>query len=383
MQAGETGLADSVQAWHIGVPVAVDHHAATGVMRCRDDWDRLASDVDGKLQAALVDGREVRFDECFRLVTDVQIDAIDAQPLHFVIDCPGNDVARGEFCALVELRHETLAVGQLEVRAFTAQRFGDQKALGLRVIQAGRVELIELKVCHPATGAPGHRNAVAARAVRVAGVQVDLGGASRSQNGKARTISIHFAAVAIQNIGPQATLAFEPKAAFGDQINRGALLQQLDIGSLACLFEQRPENRRSCSVCSVDDSAVAMAAFSRQVKLKAAFIGLCFVAAGERYALIDQPLNRFAAVLDRKTNSVLVAQAAAGIQRVFNVGLHCICVIQHRRHSTLRPEGRTIGQISFAQNCNPQVVGEVQRQAQSGSATANYQYVVLKISTHL
>ena len=51
-------------------------------------------------------------------------------------------------------------LGSFEVRAFAAQGLGDQEALGRRVVQAGRVELVEFQVADPAAGAPGHGDAV-------------------------------------------------------------------------------------------------------------------------------------------------------------------------------------------------------------------------------
>ncbi|MOA10996.1 hypothetical protein D3C78_1309100 [compost metagenome] len=83
-------------------------------------------------------------------MADVQIDAIDTQAFHFMVDGPGDDVPWRQFCPWIEALHEALAVGQLEVGTLAAQGFGDQEALGLRVIQAGGVKLVELQVRHPA-----------------------------------------------------------------------------------------------------------------------------------------------------------------------------------------------------------------------------------------
>lgn len=88
-------------------------------------------------------------------------------------------------------------------------------------------------------------------------------------------------------------------------------------------------------------------------------------------------------MLDGEAHSVFVAKAAACIQRVLNMRLHGIGVIQYCRNTALRPEGRAIGEVTFAQDCNPQVVGKGQCQAQPGSAAADYQYVMLKMLTHL
>src|SRR5690606_23521938 len=170
---------------------------AAGVVRCRHHRDGLAGDVDAELQAAFVHGGEVRLHELGRLVADVQVHAVDAEALHLVVDGAGDDVARGEFGAFVETLHKALAVGQLEVRPFAAQGLGDQETLGLRVVEAGRVELVELQVADPATGTPGHGDAVAAGAVRIAGIKVDLGCPTGGEHHEARVVGIHLAAAAV------------------------------------------------------------------------------------------------------------------------------------------------------------------------------------------
>ncbi|MNV95733.1 hypothetical protein D3C71_1906590 [compost metagenome] len=114
-------------------------------------------------------------DELGRLVADVQVHAVHTQALHLVVDGAGDDVARGQLGARVEALHEALAVGQLEQAAFAAHRLGDQEVLRLRVVQAGRVELVELQVADPAAGAPGHGDAVARRDIRVGGILINLG----------------------------------------------------------------------------------------------------------------------------------------------------------------------------------------------------------------
>lgn len=90
-------------------------------MRRRNDRDRLGGDVDAIFQATFVDGGEVAFDEVGGLVADVQIDAVDTQPFHFVVDCARDDVSRSQFFAGVEAGHEALAIGQPEQCAFAAQ----------------------------------------------------------------------------------------------------------------------------------------------------------------------------------------------------------------------------------------------------------------------
>ena len=166
----------------------------------------------------------------FGLVADVQIDAVDAESLHLMVDGPGDDVPWRQFGPGVEALHEAFAIGQLQVRTFAAQGFGDQEALGLRVIQAGGVELVEFQVRHPAARTPGHGDAITAGAIGVAGIEVDLGGAAGGEDHETGAVGVDFPGAAIEYVGTQAAIACKAQALFGNQVDRDPLFQQLDVG---------------------------------------------------------------------------------------------------------------------------------------------------------
>ena len=52
------------------------------------------------------------FDELWRLVRDVEIYAVAAQALHFMIDGAGHYVPRSQFSQFVKIWHEARPVGQ-------------------------------------------------------------------------------------------------------------------------------------------------------------------------------------------------------------------------------------------------------------------------------
>jgi hypothetical protein len=104
---------------------------------------------------------KVILEELRRLVRHVEEHAVEAVALHFEVDGAGDDVPRRQFCAAVVVGHEARAVGQAQQAAFAAQGFGNQEGLGVRMVEAGRVELDELHVGHAAAGAPRDRHAVA------------------------------------------------------------------------------------------------------------------------------------------------------------------------------------------------------------------------------
>lgn len=154
-----------------------------------------------------------------------------------------------------------------------------------------------------------------------------------------RAPKVYLAGVAVQYIGAQATVAAEAQAALGNQVDRDALLQKLDVRPLARLVEQGFEDRRTGGVGGMNDAPVAVAALAGEVKLETTVVDAVVLVTGERHALLDQPFDRFAAVFDGEPHRVFVAQAAAGIEGVLDMRLHGIGVVEHGGHAALGPEG--------------------------------------------
>ena len=154
----------------------------------RNDRDRLLRDVDAEAKQLVVDVGEVGADELRVAVRDVEMDIIESKPLDFVVDGPGDDVARRELGALVELRHESLATAfdagrELELAALAAHRLGDQEILDLQIVEAGRMELHELHVGDPAARPPCHGDAVAGRAARRGRIEIGPARAAGGEDG--------------------------------------------------------------------------------------------------------------------------------------------------------------------------------------------------------
>ena len=203
------------------------------------------------------------------------------------------------------------------------------------------MELIEFHIGHPAARAPGHGDAVTGGAVGIAGIEVDLAGATGRQDREAGAEGFHMATAAVEDIGAQAAVARLAQFGGGDQVHRDVVFQQLDIGVGLRLLQQGIEDRRAGGVGRVNDAAMAVPALPGEVEV----VGLGAILAppaGKGHALIHQPADRIATVADDLTNGVLVAESATGNQGVLHMGIDGIRVIQHRRHATLRPEGRTL-----------------------------------------
>jgi hypothetical protein len=123
-------------------------------------------------------------DEFRALVRNVEVDAVDAVLLDLEVDGARDDIAWGELGTRIVARHEALAIGQLQQAAFAAHRLRDQERLGMRVEEAGGVELDEFHVGNCRSGTPAHGHPVARRGIGVGRVQVDLP-AARREDGSA------------------------------------------------------------------------------------------------------------------------------------------------------------------------------------------------------
>ena len=69
--------------------------------------------------------REVTLDKTSGPVTDVKINTIRAQSLHFVINSPRDNIPWREFCPRIEVWHEPFAILQMQRSAFAPQSLGD------------------------------------------------------------------------------------------------------------------------------------------------------------------------------------------------------------------------------------------------------------------
>src|SRR5690606_10084620 len=101
--AGKRRFADGIQAIHVGTAAQIGQHTTAGEVGGGYDRNRLLGDINAELQAAFINGGKVRFDEVRRFVTDIQVNAIQAQPLHFMVDGAGHDIAGSQFQPLVEV----------------------------------------------------------------------------------------------------------------------------------------------------------------------------------------------------------------------------------------------------------------------------------------
>ena len=189
-------------------------------------------------------------------MADIQINAIITAAFHFVVDGTGHDVAWGQFATRIKLWHKAGAIGEQQPATFPAYGLGDQEGFGLGVIQAGRMELVEFQVGDPATGAPGHGDAITGGGIGVTGIQINFAGTPGSEHDLRCPKDVYLVGVPIEDIGAQATLDGMPQFAGSDQIDCDMMFVDRDIGMLPNFLFQGGFNRLAGGIGGMNDPPV-------------------------------------------------------------------------------------------------------------------------------
>ena len=92
-----------------------------------------------------------------------------------------------------------------------------------------RSKLVKLQVGHPAATPPGHGQAVAAGAIRIAGIEIGFAGAARGQCNAFGLKQRHHICGYIKNIGAGAANFARIIVSLGDQIYSSMLLKYINI----------------------------------------------------------------------------------------------------------------------------------------------------------
>ena len=266
---------------------------------------------------------------------------VSTQSLHLVVYGAGNDIPGRQFAPLIEAIHKAGAVRKLQHSAFTPHCLGNQERLGMWVVKARGVELVELHIADPAACTPGHGDTVSRSAIRVGGVAICFACAAGGKDGEAGPEQFDMVVFQVQYVGAHARVAGQCQLAIGDQIHGNPAGHQGDVGSCLGLGCQGGGNGVAGGIGCVDNAAVAMPAFPCQVVL-----GL--VIAGKGNTTVDQPVDALAAMLDRKPDGIFVAETAPGVEGVADVILKRVIVIQHGCNAALGPERCAAADIGLA-----------------------------------
>ena len=367
METGAGGFTECIEPRQVGPGLQVHDNAAAGVMRCRYYRDGLMSDIDAQFTATGLNVGEVGAQEAFALMRHVEEDAIEAVLLHLEVDGTGYHIARRQFGTRIVIGHEARAVRQAQDAALAAHRFGNQEGLGVRVVEAGRVELNELHVGDAAAGAPGHGDAVAGCRVRIGRVEIDLAGTARGDNGVGRGDGYDFVVVDVENVGAPAAIGLEAELCAGDQVDDDVSLEHRDVRVRAYLLIECLLHGGAGGIGDVDDTPVAVAAFACQVVARAA--------ARKRHALCDQPIDRLASVFDHESRRRRVAQSGASSECVLDVCFDGVGIVEYGCDAALRPGRGRIFNGTLRDHGDLAMVRQAKRDRLAGKAAAKHHYV--------
>ena len=229
------------------------------------------------------------------------------------------------------------------------------------------MKLHELHVGHPATGAPGHGDAIPSGDVRVTGIEVDLAGPAGGNDHEAGEQGLDLAAGLVEDIGPQTAVELEAQLARAKQINGDVALEELDVVPGAGPPLEGGLHFLARGVRGVDDAAMAMPPFPGE--MIASGIGGAVIA-GEGDALIEQPADALRTMLHHQLHLFGVTKPGTGVQGVFNVGGQGVLGVKHRRDAPLGVEGAALAQVPFGDQGNGQSRRQAQGQAEAGGPAA-------------
>ena len=99
----------------------------------------------------------------------------------------------------------------------------------------------------------------------------------------------------------------------------------------------------------MDDSTVAVPAFHGEVKFAELVICLVFSQV-EVHSLGYEPVHGLPTSADGEVNRWLVAKPCARAQRVVDMRLHRVAIMQYSGHAALCPEGRARAQLALGEH---------------------------------
>ena len=274
----------------------------------------------------------------------------------------------------VVLRHEGLPVDRREDAALAADRLADEEALGLRVVEAGRVELEELHARDRRAGAESHRDAVAGRDVGVAGVEVDLAGAAGGEQGRRGEEGVHAAAAAVQHVGaPDAVVPVADRPAqarLEDQVDRDVVLEDADPGVRPAALDQALLDLPPRRVLGVQDAPARVAALHAEV-VPGPGLGV----AGEVAPQVDQFADAVRAAAHDQFHHVAVAEAVAGGQGVVDVQVEAVLRAPDRGDAPLGVPGVRGLRLALGDDRDGAVRRRLEGEGEPGGAAADDEIV--------
>ena len=364
-------LAHGRKTRHGGAPVHRRLHAATAVVGGGDDGDEVLRHVDAELQALVIDVGEALLQERAPLLADVEAAVGVARALHLAVDRARHDVARRERAARVVLLHERMPLPVHEHRPFAAHGLADEEALGLRVVEAGGVELDELHVRDLRARAPGEGHAVARRDVGIAGIEVDLAAAARREDRVRGTHGVDLVRRLVEHVRAHTAVgALQAEAARDDEVDHDRLLAHVEDGMLPQRADHRGLALLAGDVARVENAAHGVAALAAEVP------GAVLLAV-ELHAAVDEVLDGGGGLRDDAPHDRLVTEAGARNKGVRNMVLERVGGIRHAADAALGEIRVAVRQPLLGDEDDPAGGGQVEGRHESAHSRADDEVVAV------
>ncbi len=265
-----------------------------------------------------------------------------------------------------------------------AHRLRDEEARGIAVIETGGVELDELGIDDAHACAPGHADAVAARAVRVRRTQVDLSQAAGGEHRLAREDATHADGFLVEDVGADARTrvvdrqAVEALVRRRQQVHGGMPREQRHIGMGLQRLDEREFDGLARVVGGVGDARHAVAALQRQRKGAVRIAVECDV-----HAVEQNTLERAGPVFGQKAHGLRVAMAGPCALDVLSqqIGGVLDALVDN---AALRPvRVGVLGLCGTRGNGDGYArIGQHQRGSRPGNATAQNEDVCFQVFRH-
>ena len=266
-----------------------------------------------------------------------------------------------EIAAGVVARHERLAAGVDEARAFAAQSLGNQKARRAGEVERGRMELHELEVGDAGAGAIRERDAVAGRNRRIGRLAEHLSGsAGGQQRGAGTKLPAHTAL--IEKGHPRHAAVLDQQ--FGDQ----RVMDGVDRREPADALPERPADLAAGRIAGVQHAPHAVRRLASEGGPPAR-IAIEARTPFEQFAHIDR------AFLDEHLHRFRVAQAVTRPHRIGGMEFGAVLVAHRRGDSALGVPGIALGRLVLGQDSHPARGCQRYGRTQPGDAAADDQKI--------
>ena len=150
---------------------------------------------------------------------------------------------------------------------------------------------------------------------------------------------------------------------FGYQVDGDVVFVDLDVGVFPRRGHQGPFDFAAGHVVGMENPPLAVSPFTGQV--------VAVAAGGELYPPVDQVADDLRPFLDHHPHHVFVADAGAGHQGVFDMGIEGVLLGEDRCDATLGIVRGGFGDFPLGDHRDLAVFGRLQRKGETGDTAAD------------